>query len=139
MVEDKFIQDLVEKLAIPLVLGLVGWFVKDYLFTVYARRDELVRKEWEKRLLEVWSPLYYWSGVVMLSGRERGWDRHGMKELESILEKSAHLLPTQHYNNLIKLIQMLTGQVTAAPRISDLKLTRQFIHNKIVTLNYVLY
>jgi len=53
--EDLLKTPLVEKLLFPLILGIVGWFVKDFLFAVYARRDELVRKEWEKRLLEVWS------------------------------------------------------------------------------------
>jgi hypothetical protein len=137
--EDKITSVVIEKLIFPLILGIVGWFVKDFLFAVYARRDELVRKEWERRLVEIWSPLYYWSGIVMFSGKEKGWQRHGMKELESILTRSAHLLPAQHYNNLIKLMQMLTGQTTSAPRLSDLRLTRQFIHNQVVTFNYLLY
>ena len=128
-----------EKLILPLILGIIGWFVKDYLFAVYARRDELVRKEWEKRLLEVWCPLYYWSGIVMLSGNQKGWEPHGLKELETILTRSAHILPVEHYNNLIKLIQALTGQETTEPKISDLKFTRQYIYNQIKTFNYLLY
>ena len=139
MMEDKFTPVLLEKLILPLILGIVGWFVKDYLFAVYARRDEVVRREWERRLLEVWSPLYYWSGIVMLSGKEKGWERHGLKELETILTRSAHLLPERHYNNLIKLIQTLTGQETVEPRLSDLRLTRQYIYGQVKTLNYLLY
>ena len=137
--EDKLNTALIEKLILPLILGIVGWFVKDYLFGVYARRDEIVRKEWEKRLIDVWCPLYYWSGIVMLSGNEKGWERHGLKELETILTRSAHILPAQHYNNLIKLIQTLTGQKTTVPRISDLQLTRQYIYNQVKTFNYLLY
>ena len=137
--EDKFTPVLLEKLILPLILGIVGWFVKDYLFAVYARRDEVVRREWERRLLEVWSPLYYWSGIVMLSGKEKGWERHGLKELETILTRSAHLLPEQHYINLIKLVQTVTGQKTVEPRVSDLSLTRQYIYGQIKTLNYLLY
>src|SRR5712691_6397013 len=137
--EEKLTVALIEKLILPLILGTVGWFVKDYLFAVYARRDELVRKEWEKRLLEIWCPLYYWSGIVMLSGDQKGWGRHGLKELETILSRSAHILPAGHYNNLIKLVQTLTGQKTTEPSIRDLKLTRQYIYNKIKTFNYLLY
>ncbi len=64
--EDHLASILTEKLFIPLVLGIAGWFIKSFLFTEYARRNEAVRKEWEWRLLEVWSPLYYWSGIVEL-------------------------------------------------------------------------
>lgn len=137
--EEKLTPLLIEKLALPLILGIVGWFVKDYLFAVYARRDEVVRREWERRLLEIWSPLYYWSGIVMLSGEAKGWERHGLKELETILTKSAHLLPARHYTNLIKLIQTLTDQKTVVPSISDLKLTRLYIYSQVRTFNYLLY
>lgn len=137
--EDKLNAVLIEKLLLPLILGIVGWFVKDFLFSVYSRRNELVRKEWEKRLLEIWCPLYYWSGIMMLSGNEKGWERHGLKEVEAILTRSAYILPIEHYINLIKLMQILTGQETAEPRISDLKSTRDYIYNQIKTLNYLLY
>lgn len=137
--EDKLTPVLIEKLIFPLILGIVGWFMKDYLFSVYARRDELVRREWERRLLDVWCPLYYWSGIVMFSGKEIGWDRHGLKELEATLTKSAHVLPLQHYNSLIKLIQALTGQKTTEPSIGDLKSARRYIYKEIMTLNYLLY
>lgn len=137
--EDKLTVALIEKLIFPLILGIVGWFVKDYLFAVYARRDELVRKEWERRLLEIWCPLYYWSGIVMLSGNQKGWERHGLKELETVLTRSAHVLPVRHYNTLIKLVQTLTGEKTTEPSIGDLKLTRQYIYNQIKTFNYLLY
>lgn len=139
MVDDKLTLALIEKLVFPLIVGIVGWFVKDYLFAVYARRDELVRKEWERRLLEVWSPLYYWSGVVLMDGRQKGWDRHGLKELELVLSKSANLLPTHHYNNLIKLVQTLTDQKTSEANIDELKRTRQFVYKQVKTFNYLLY
>ena len=139
VMEDKLTPMLLEKLLFPLILGIVGWVVKDFLFAVYARRDELVRREWERRLLEVWSPLYYWSGIVMLSEKDKGWDRHGLGELELILTKSAHLLPVRHYNNLIKVIQTLTGQKTVEPRISDLMSTRKYIYDQVKMFNYLLY
>lgn len=137
--DEKILAQLLEKLFVPLVLGVGGWFVKDYLFAVYAKREDLVRKEWEKRLLEMWSPLYYWSGIVLLDGSTKGWDRHGLDELEKVIAVSAHLLPAQHYNNLIKLIQSLTHQKTAGPQLEDVKRTRQYIYNQIKTLNYLLY
>lgn len=137
--ENNLIVVLLEKLILPLIFGVVGWFVKDYLLAIYARRNELVRKEWEWRLIEVWCPLYYWSGIVMLDGVQKGWERHGLKELETILTRSAHLLPVQHYNNLIKLMQILTEQKTTDPSISELKLTREYIYNRVKTFNYLLY
>ena len=138
MWEDELGPTLIEKLIFPLIVGIVGWFLKDYLFAVYARRDELVRKEWERRLLEVWSPLYFWSGVILLDGKQKGWDRHGLKELEVILSKNANLLPIHHYNTLIKLIQTLTDQKTSAVDISQLKKTRQYIYDQVKTFNYLL-
>jgi len=80
--EDKLTVALIEKFILPLILGIVGWFVKDYLFAVYARRDELVRKEWERRLLEIWCPLYYWSGIVMLSGNQKDGSDTGSRSLK---------------------------------------------------------
>ena len=136
---DQVTAALLEKLVFPLVLGIVGWFVKDYLFTVYGRREQTVRTEWERRLLDVWCPMYYWSGIVLLDDRLRNWDRHGLKELETVLARSAHLLPVQHYINLIKLIQGLTGQKTDALTPGDLNVTRQYIYRQIKTLNYLLY
>jgi hypothetical protein len=132
-------KDILEKLLFPLIMGIVGWFVKDFIFAVSARRDELVRKEWERQLLEVWSPLYYWSGIVMLKDKEKGWNRHGLDKLEQILTKSAHHLPLQHYNNMIKLIQTLTGQETVEPFLSDIKATRRYIYDQVKVFNYLLY
>lgn len=137
--ESKLTAVLIEKLMFPLILAIIGWFVKDYLLAIYARRDELVRKEWEMRLIEVWSPLYYWFGIVMLSGNQIGWERHGLKELEAIIARSAHLLPIQHYNCLIKLIQALTYQKTTEPTIDELKSARAYIYKEITILNYMLY
>lgn len=130
---------VLEKLIFPLLIGAVGWLVKDYFFSVYAKRDEIVRKEWERRLFDIWCPLYYWSGIVMLDGAPKSWDRHGMKEFELLLAKSAYLLPVAHYNNLIKLVQSLTNQKTAAPDINDLRITRRYIYEQIRTLNYLLF
>jgi hypothetical protein len=130
---------LVEKLIVPAVVGIVGWFIKDYLFAIHAKRDELVRKEWERRLLEVWSPLYYWSGIVLLDGKERGWERHGLDELEALLAKSGYLLPLHHYNTLIKIIQGLTGQNTDIPKREEISWARQYIYGQVKTFNYLLY
>jgi len=136
---DKITLELFAKYVMPVVLGLIGWFVKDYLFAIYAKRDEMVRKEWEKRLVEIWDPLYYWSGIILLDEKAKGWSRHGLDELEKLLAKSAHLVPEQHYINLIKVIQAVTNQKTALPSLQEIKRTRQFIYGQVQTYNYLLY
>lgn len=136
---DKTSLDLLDKYFAPVALALLGWFLKDYLFALYAKRDELVRKEWERRLLEIWGPLYYWSGIVLLDSKVKDWNRHGLKEVEELLAKSAHLLPVHHYNTMIRTIQALTDQKTALPTVQEIKGTRQYIYGRVQTYNYLLY
>jgi len=131
--------DIVEKSLITLGVGIISWLIKDLLIKTAIKRNEAARKEWEHRLKEIWSPLFYWSGVISFSDNSQGWQKHGIKELESILAKSAHLLPLEHYYILIRLIEGATKQKTGSLNINELTSTRDYIYRQVELLNYLLY
>jgi len=131
--------DIFEKSLITAAVGIISWLVKDLLIKAAIKRNEAARKEWDHRLKEIWSPLFYWSGVISFSDSSQGWQKHGVKELESILAKSAHLLPTEHYYNLIKIIESATDQKTKSASIKELMKTRDYIYRQVELLNYLLY
>ena len=129
----------IQRALIPLAIGLISWLIKDLLVKTVTRRNETVRKEWEYRLKEIWSPLFYWSGIVAFSDSERGWRKHGVKELGDILTRSAHLLPLKHYYSLIKLLEGATDQKTSPVSLDRIKAARDFIYKQIELMNYLLY
>jgi len=131
--------DHIEQALMPLVIGLISWLIKDLLVKTASKRNEAVRKEWEYRLKEIWSPLFYWSGIVIFSDSERGWKRHGLKELGDILTKSAHLLPLTHYHSLIRLLEGATDQKTSLVSLDQIKNTRDYIYKQIELMNYLVY
>ncbi len=131
--------NLIAKLVIPLVLGLVSWFIKDHLVGLASKRENLARVEWERQLTEIWSPLFYWSGVVMFSNAKEGWEGYGRKEVGAILSRSAHLLPLEHYVTLIRVLEQLTKQNTKEPGKEELKKVRAYIYDQIEILNYQLF
>ena len=65
--------DSLEKIALPAAVALISWFIKDFIFGLISKRREAMRREWEFRLREIWSPLYYWSGVVLFGNDSKGW------------------------------------------------------------------
>lgn len=127
------------KILVSAIVGLISWLIKDFVFGIVSKRNEQLRKEWEYRLKEVWSPLFYWSGVVLFNGKQKSWDKHGLHELELILVKSAHLLPLKHYYALIRVIEMESGQQTQRVNLSEITTTRDYIYKQIELLNYLLY
>lgn len=131
--------DILEKSLLTAAVGIMSWLVKDLLIKTAIKRNEAARKEWDHRLKEIWSPLFYWSGVVSFPDSSQSWQKHGIKELESILAKSAHLLPLKHYYNLIKLIESGTNQKTSAASIKEVTSTRDYIYRQVELLNYLLY
>lgn len=124
---------------LTIAAGILGWLVKDFIFGVLAKRDEAVRKEWKEMLTEVWSPLCYWSGVVIYNKGQAGWDGHGLKELEQLLAKAAHLIPLNHYRTLITIVEHCSGLAPTQLSLEDIKKTHDFVYGKIEALNYLLY
>lgn len=127
------------KPALAIITGLLGWLVKDYFFGVVSRRREVVRAEWKVRLTEVWGPLYYWSGVIRMRDEKKGWDRHGVKELENLVKENVHLIPQKHFYSLVRLIECATGQNTSPIDEPAYARTRRFIYERILILNHLLY
>ncbi len=131
--------DQLEKGLIALALGLISWLVKDLVFRLFSDRNEKLHTELAYRLTQVWSPLFYWSGIIKFQGDVRGWSKHGLKELENILSTNAHIIPLKHYYNLIKLIEEATGQPTGQISLEDLEETRSFVYRQVEVLNFILF
>jgi hypothetical protein len=131
--------EVVEKLIVPLVIGLVSWLVKDVIVGVLSKREELTRAEWKSRLLDTWAPLFYWSGVVQFLDPKTGWEKYGAKELGQVLVRSAHLIPLDHYNTLIRCLEQVTAQKTHELTLEEIKKTRAYIYGQIEILNYLLF
>lgn len=122
-----------------MLVGAAGWLIKNYLVDLLAVREQAIQIEWRRRLHEVWSPLYYLSGVVLFDGTPVGWERHGVREIEKILLPNANLLPLQHYQVIIKLIEGGTGQNVNPLQLADYLTTRRFIYQEVERYNYLLY
>lgn len=132
--------DLIEKIVIPATVALISWLIKDFVFGLYTKRNEALRREWEYRLKDVWSPLFYWSGIVLLDDPKKGWEKHGLIELEKLLAKSAHLIPRRHYYVLVTVIEFITVQkTTKKPTLQEIANAREYIYNQIELINYLLY
>lgn len=131
--------DELEKMLITAVVALVSWVIKDLFFGSVAKRNEALHREWEYRLKEVWSPLYYWSGIILFDSDSKGWEKHGLKELESLIARCAYLIPKKHYYTLIKLVQIFAGQDTKRPTQEEIIETHNYFYKQIELLNYLLY
>lgn len=132
--------ELIEKIAVPAAVALISWLIKDFIFGLYTRRNEALRREWEYRLKDIWSPLFYWSGIVLLDDVKKGWEKHGLTELERILAKSAHLIPRPHYYVFMTVVELITAQkTTKKPTLQDITKAREYVYSQIELLNYLLY
>jgi hypothetical protein len=125
--------------ALTLVVGGLGWLVKDFVFGILAKRDEAARAEWKEMLTGTWCPLYYWFGVVNYNDGQAKWAGHGVAEFEQLLAKAAHLLPTSHYQTLVRVLEHRVGLESAPPDMADIGASHKFIYGKIEALNYLLY
>jgi len=130
------------KLLIPIVVGIFSWFIKNFIFNLIAKRNELIHKEWECRLKEIWSPLYYWSGILLLNKNNninKEEVKYGLREFQDTLSKAAYVLPKEHFYTLIKLVEFNTKQNTKPIPNDEYLKTRKYIYNQIELLNYLLY
>lgn len=133
------LDDKAQMWVLTLIVGGLGWLVKDFVFGVLAKRDEAARAEWKEMLTGTWCPLYYWLGVVNYNDRQAGWAGHGVAEFEQILAKAAHLIPLVHYLTLIRVLEHCVGLEALAPPVADLETSRKFVYGRIEALNYLLY
>jgi len=125
-------------LLLPVFIGLISWAIKNYLFNLINKRNELVQIEWEYRLKEIWSPLYFWSGMLLLevNKEERA---EGVRKLQEILSKAVYILPKKHFFTLFKLIEKNTSQKTTQITNEEYLKTRKYIYDQIEVLQFLLY
>lgn len=130
---------LITTIAAPIMVGLISWFIKDYVFSLMQKRQEALRTEWRSRLVDCWSPLFFWSGVVLTYSGLPTKKEEAVKELERILAKNANLIPLSHYHELVKLIEVSTGAIQDQFDVSEIKKTRDYIYKQIELHNFVLF
>ncbi len=128
-----------EKLVIPIVVALFSWFLKDYFLGITNSREKMTREEWKFRLTEVFGPLYLWSGVLCFDGGPRSFERYGAMQLSEVLAKAAYILPVDHYNAFVRLLEQATDQKTGSLSYAEFAKTRKYVYGQIEVLNHVLY
>lgn len=130
---------MISKILIPVVIGLISWFIKDYIFALMQKRQEVLRSEWKTRLMDCWSPLFFWSGALLTYSGMTSKKEEAVKELEKILAKSANLIPLTHYHVLVKLIEVSTGAIQESFDLREIAKTRDYIYKQIELHNFVLF
>lgn len=134
-----FDDKLMTTIVAPILVGLISWFIKDYIFSLMQKRQEMLRAEWKTRLIDCWSPLFFWSGVILMYTTIPTKRDEAVKELEKILAKNANLIPLAHYHILIKLIEASTGALQQSFEVADITNTRNYIYKQIELHNFVLF
>jgi len=130
----------VQKALIALVLGLVSWLAKDVIFNQRKERIGLIVAEHRKRLEEIWSPLYFYTSLILMDSNKRDrWDHPGVHELQDILEKSVHIIPTKHFKTLVKLLEGRTEQNTLLLDLEEYKSTKLYIFKQIQISDYIVF
>jgi hypothetical protein len=130
--------DNLENVLIAALLGLAGWFVKDFLFGLVQKRNQLERLEWEYRLKEIYCPLYFWSGLLAMRTDKKLNDQI-CEHLHDVMAKATYLIPKIHYYALIRLIETAHDQGTSGVAESERNRMRGYLYDQIEVLNFVLY
>lgn len=132
--------EIIKVLVAPILVALISWLIKDYLFAQQKTKQDLLRAEWQKRLTTFWSPLFLWSGMILFGkyGDGKNIDK-AVSELTAVLASNAHLLPTKHYFVIMSLIEKATVLPNKALNLKDVNNTRAYIYRQIEMLNYLLY
>lgn len=132
--------ELVKDLLVPILVALVSWLIKDYLFAQQKAKQELLRAEWQRRLTAFWSPLFLWSGMILFGKYGDGKNiEKAVSELTNVLAGNAHLLPKKHYFVIMSLIEKATVLPNKSLDLKNVRDTRAYIYRQIEMLNYLLY
>jgi hypothetical protein len=132
--------EIIKIVVAPILVALVSWLIKDYLFAQQKAKQELLRAEWQKRLTTFWSPLFLWSGMILFPKYGDGKNiERAISELTSALAGNAHLLPRKHYFVIMSLIEKATVLPNKALDLKVINDTRAYIYRQIEILNYLLY
>jgi hypothetical protein len=130
--------EYLDRLIFPVSLAIISWFVKDFVFKLANKRNYAVNREWEFRLKEIFSPLYYWSGILVLRTNNEKYN-YGLEEFESVLSKCSYIIPSEHFHCLAKIVEKLSIQGANGPSGDEYRNTRAYLYDKIELLNYLLY
>lgn len=132
--------EIVKILVAPILVALVSWLIKDYIFAQQRAKQEMLRNEWNRRLTTFWSPLFLWSGMVLFPKSDDGKNiEKAVAELTTVLAGNAHLLPKKHYHVIIMLIEKATVLPEREVYLEDICDTRAYVYRQIEILNYLLY
>ena len=132
--------ELIKDLVAPILVALISWLIKDYLFAQQKAKQELLRAEWQKRLTAFWSPLFLWSGMILFGKYGDGKNiEKAVSELTNVLAGNAHLLPKKHYFVVMSLIEKATVLPNKSLDLKNVGETRAYIYRQIEMLNYLLY
>lgn len=128
---------------VAVVVAILSWIVKNHFVGYMAKREEAAKNEWEFRLRNVWNPLFFWSGVVLFEPSKKDLEdpkgSYGIKELSSVLQQAAHLIPLEHYRTFVRLLEIRTGQKNFELDLQKLKRARAYVYGQIETYNYILF
>lgn len=132
--------EVIKILVAPILVALVSWLIKDYIFAQQKAKQEMLRTEWQNRLTNFWSPLFLWSGLVFFHKFGNGENTNkAVSELTALLAANAHLIPKQHYYVIISLIEKATALPEKEVDMNAVGATRSYIYRQIEMLNYLLY
>ena len=127
-----------EDVLIAALIGLSGWFVKDFLFGLFKKRNELERLEWEYRLKEVYCPLYFWSGLLAMRTDKQVRDQM-CEHLQGVMAKAAYVIPKVHYYTLVRILETARGQSTSGVTEAERDRMRAYLYDHIEVFNLLLY
>lgn len=130
--------ELLRGLAAPIISVVGGWLLKDVVLGLYQRRRDEVRKEHLYRLREVYSPLFFWSGVSTFSHDEASRVRCA-QEMGRLLQQAAPLIKLEHFLIFVRLFEKLSGQKVASPSPERVAKARDYIYSQIEMLNFALF
>lgn len=132
--------DILKAIAVPVLVALISWLIKDYIFAQQKAKKESLRNEWLRRLTTFWSPLFLWSGVVLFPKYGDGKNiEKAVSELTTALAGNAHLLPIKHYYVIMSLIEKATVLPEKTIDLNVVNDTRSYIYRQIEVINYLLY
>ena len=127
-----------EEVLVAALVGLASWFVKDFLFGLVQKRDQLERAEWEYRLKELYCPLYWWSGLLTMQTSQQN-RVHISERLQGVMAKAAYAIPKLQYYALVRLLEAAYAQKTSTITNQDRDRMRAYLYDQIEVLNLILY
>jgi hypothetical protein len=74
-----------------------------------------------------------------MGDEKKGWERHGVGQLEELIKRNVHLIPRAHFYTLVRLVEHATGQATSRVEEKAYDAARLYVYQRIEILNYLLF